>query len=51
MNEVKALMNEISEMPKAKELMEQWKVGFDKEPVKVVGTRMQAGSVIMGNNF
>ena len=34
MDEVRALMDEISEMKNAKKLMDQWKVSFDKEPLK-----------------
>ena len=51
MNEVRALMDEISAMPKAKELMDQWKVSFDKDPLKAQGCRMTAGRVLMGQNF
>ena len=41
-------MDEINAMPKAKELMDQWKVSFDKEPLKANGVRMKAGNIIMG---
>ena len=48
MTEVRALMDEIGAMPKAKELMDQWKVSFDKEPLKAQGIRLRAGSIKMG---
>lgn len=31
--------------------MDQWKVSFDKEPLKANGMRIKAGNVIMGQNF
>ena len=37
MQEVRTLMDEIKSMPRAKELMDQWKVDFDKQPLKVQG--------------
>lgn len=51
MDEVRALMDEIKAMPKAKQLMDDWKVDFEKEPLKATGTRIRAGNVIMGKNF
>lgn len=51
MQEVRTLMDEIKAMPRAKELMDQWKVDFDKEPLKVRGQRLNAGRIMMGGNF
>jgi len=45
MREVKALMDEIFQQEKVKELSDQWQIGFDPSPLKVTGQCIPAGNI------
>lgn len=48
--ETKALMNEIQSQEKVQEYMSNWGMQFDTAPVEVVGQKIPAGQIVMGNN-
>lgn len=49
-DEMQTLMTEIQNQEKIKELCEKWKIQMGKEQLKVEGTRIEGGKILMGQN-